>query len=77
MSLVYNPTVTSRNSTTVVSAYRQAKEVRKNAQSLRDYGPTHGFLDDDIHVTLGLRDNEMGSLVMSGWEALLGMEMCL
>lgn len=78
MSLVFNPTTTtSRNSSNPVSVYRQVKETQKNLQSLSVYGPTHGFLDDDIHVTLGLRDNEMGSVVMPGWEALLGMEMCV
>lgn len=39
-------------------------------------GPMHGFLDDELFVTIGVRDNEMGSVGMRAGDAVVGMRIC-
>lgn len=65
MSLVFTPPPPANIFQSRADAAREAR-----------YGPMHGFLDDELFVTLGVRDNEMGSVRMRAGEAVVGMQLC-
>lgn len=65
MSLVFTPPTPTN---------RYDARMNRHVETL--YGPTHGFLDDELFVTLGLRDNEMGSVKMWAGELVAGMTGC-
>lgn len=65
MSLVFHPPPST--------SYLGARFLAKRE---RTYGPTHGFIDDEVSVSVGLRDNEMGTVRMPAREALYGMSIC-
>jgi hypothetical protein len=67
MSLVFTPPSSpppTRHTTRIDTARERA------------VGPTHGFLDDEVFVSLGLRDNEMGTVRMEARDMLYGMTVC-
>ena len=65
MSLVFHPLPTA--------SYLGARLLSKRD---RTYGPTHGFIDDEVSISLGVRDNEMGTVKMLAAEMLYGMSPC-
>jgi hypothetical protein len=65
MSLLFRPAPTA-------SYLRQRADAAREAR----YGTMHGFLDDELFVSLGVRDNEMGTVRMRAGEAVVGMQIC-